>query len=288
MDGLAGTGVPHDVSLLAAALTDGDWVEASLHGLSGGLGVVGAVTDPVAALSAAGAGWALEHVGPLRDMLDDLAGDPAAVAADADRLEEASREVAVAVEDATAATVRRLEELQGHAVDAARRFSRQSGEDGAALSELLGAAGWAVQRASGVVATVRNLVRDGIAELVGMAVSSGVTAVATAGLGAAVAIMRVTARASSLCERLGLLMSALVRSFDGLRRLLARAEAVLDDLVRRIGARRPVQVPVQGEGLPGSWASGLATRLRHVRVSAEVAQAAASGAATGVSGPGAP
>lgn len=264
MDALAGAGVPHDISLVASSLRDGDWLEAGLHGLGGALGAVGAWSDPVAALTSAGVGWALEHVGPLRDMLDDLAGDQEAVMADSARLQEAAGEVVAATRDVRAATARHLAGSEGLAVMACAEFGDRAAGDCAGFALLLRAGADAMRLASGVVAGVRSLVRDALAELVGMATSSALAALATAGTGVPALVARVAWRARQLTAHLSSTMAALARSIEALRGLLVRAESVLESLVRTLRLSRPIRVST-GPGLVGEWAHGLQRRIEDVR-----------------------
>lgn len=284
MDAFAGTGVPHDATLLAASLRDGDWIEAGLHGLSGALGAAGAAADPIAALTSAGVGWAIEHIGPLREMLDDLAGDPAAVMADAGRLDEAAVAVLGTVEDVWAATPQRLAGMEGLAVTAAADFARAAVRDCVDLSELVHTGAEAMRMASGLVATVRSLVRDAISELVGMATSSAVAAFATAGTAVPALVARVAFRARALTARLSSTMAALARSVEALRVLLVRAEGVLEELVRVARSRRPARVPLPSSPVE-AWTSQMVRRIDDIRPTLEVLHTTPGGAAVAVAGP---
>lgn len=286
MDAFAGTGVPHDVTLLAASLRDGDWLEAGLHGLSGVLGAMGTAADPIAALASAGAGWAIEHIGPLREMLDDLSGDPPAVMADAGRLDAAADAVLVTVQDVRATTTRRLADMEGAAVTAAADFAHAAAADCVAFSELVDSGAKAMRIASGIVAIVRSLVRDAIAELIGMATSSAAAALVTAGAAAPALIARVALRARTLTAHLSSTMAALARSVDSLRALLVRAEGVMEQLLRAARSRRPSRVPAQSP--VDAFAGGLQRRIHEVRPKVEVLHTVPSGVAVAVAGPDEP
>lgn len=284
MDAWAGAGVPHDAALVASSLREGDWVEASLYGLSAGLGAVGFVADPVAALTSAGVGWAIEHVGPLREMLDDLAGDPTAVMADAGRLEDAAAATMTSVGVVRETTSRHLGDMEGEAVTAAAEFARGAGADCEVFAALVAAGAEAMRRASGLVTVVRGLVRDAISELVGMATSSAVTVVVTAGAAVPGVVLRVAARARTLTARLSSTLAALARSVEGLRLLLDRAEGVLASLVRAAGDRTPSQIPA-GATPVQAWADGLVRRVHAVRPTLEALHTVPGGLAVVVHGP---
>jgi hypothetical protein len=58
-------------------INNGDWVEAGLGVVGAGLEALGLYMDPVGTLASYGVGWLIEHVQPLQDMLNDLAGSTA-------------------------------------------------------------------------------------------------------------------------------------------------------------------------------------------------------------------
>lgn len=278
-EALAGSGVPYDVAATAACLSDGDWIEGGLRGASAVLGGVGVLSDPVAALTAAGVGWAIEHIGPLTGLLDDLAGDPAAVAADAALLDDAARTLRRAGEDGRAASLLHLAAQEGQAVRAAGELASRAVDDAESCARLLSAGADAMRVASGLVEAVRSLVRDAISELVGMVTSSAVAALATAGVTASALAVRLALRARELTIRLGDTVAALGRSFEALRILLLRGEVALAALARAGASRGPV-VFARREDLEQLGRGELLARLRSVRPVGELGQPALSGAAT--------
>lgn len=278
-EALAGTGAAYDVVATATCLRDGDWIEGGLRGASAVLGAAGAWADPVAALTAAGVGWAIEHIGPLTGLLDDLAGDPAAVAADAGLLDDAARGLGAVAQDGRDATLLHLADQEGRAVTAARHFGQDAAGDAERVAFLLRAGAEAMRVASGLVEAVRSLVRDAIAELVGMATSSAIAALATAGVTAGALAVRLALRARELTIRLGDTTAALGRSFEALRVLLLRAEVALGD-VARAGVRRGPVVFARSEDLARLGQAEMVARLQSVRPWGELGQPGLSGAAT--------
>lgn len=283
-DPLAGAGTAEDLSALITSLRDEEWVESGLHGISVGLGVAGAVVDPVGALAAAGAGWAMEHVGPLRTWLDDLAGDPPAVMADSGRLDDASHQVTSMAGDLREAARSHLGPMEGLSVEACQQFTRDTTRDADQFAAVLQAGAAAMRVASGIVDAVRSLVRDAIAELVGMATSSAVTVALTAGAGTPVVMARVALRTEALVLKLGGTLKAMARSFEALRLLLVRAESSLAALTRAARARRPTATPVPGVS-PATWSGEVAKRLASIRPMPVGADVVVGGAATWWAGP---
>lgn len=279
-DPFAGAGVAYDVASVCRRLEDGQWIEAGLHTVLAGSGAAAAVLDPVGSLGAGVAGWMMEHLKPLRDLLDDVAGDPAAVMASAGRLLDAGERVesvsALLVPD----TARHLEELDGRSVDACRAFSVDAAASAETVARLVRACGEAVRLASGVVDGVRCFIRDAIAELCGMATTAGVATVATGGLGALVTAPGVVTRASALIDRASELTRSLVRSVEAFRELLGRAQWMVRVLARATRSRRPLSVPAPTTAHPlRVWGDDVVDRVRTASAGAggHAAQAAASG-----------
>jgi hypothetical protein len=98
----AGVWIVEDIQLIGQGIKDGSWID-------GGLGVVGAsldglalVSDPLGSLLQYGVAWIIEHVRPLTEALDWLAGDPAQIAAHA----QTWRNVAASLRDEADSLIR--------------------------------------------------------------------------------------------------------------------------------------------------------------------------------------
>ena len=68
----------HDVS---SAIQSGDWASVALGAAGTALDALSMALDPFGAILAAGVGWLMEHVGPLKEALDALAGNPDEISA---------------------------------------------------------------------------------------------------------------------------------------------------------------------------------------------------------------
>lgn len=284
-DVLAGTGMAEDISALTSSLAGGDWVESGLHAISVGLGGVGAAVDPVGAIVAAGAGWAMEHLEPMRTWLDELAGDPPAVMADSARLRDASGQVTTVAEHLRRSAASHVGWMEGQAVEGCMRFTHDTARATDQFAALLQAGASAMQLASGVVDAVRGLVRDVLAEVVGMATSSAVTVALTAGTATPVIAARFGYKIESLVRRAKEAMESMARSFEALRVLLARAESVLDALARASRGRRPLRDTPLTPAVSTTWSGEVMDRLATIRPTAVVAGAVPGGAATVFAGP---
>ncbi|SDO89328.1 hypothetical protein SAMN04487905_10149 [Actinopolyspora xinjiangensis] len=159
-DGLALIDFGHDAY---AAADRGDWCEAGIDLGAGALDAVLLAADPFSTLLSSAYAWMMEHVSPLPEMLNSIAGNPDVVHANAhtwarisDHLQQASQEMSSVVESDTSG-------WQGAAAKTYRAMG--AGEaaliEGAAISA--SAVGAAVSGAGTAVQIVRTIVRDLIA-----------------------------------------------------------------------------------------------------------------------------
>jgi hypothetical protein len=162
----SGTFIAEDIDALIAGYASGGWIDTAIGGFAGSMDTLAFVTDPLGQLVAWGVGWLIEHLKPLSDALNELAGDPDQIAAYA----QTWRNVATAVNSASGdlhdAVLRQTASWIGPASDA---YRHQSGEHEAVLQALTGASTGMAEITTGaglLVATVRSLVRDLIAEFV--------------------------------------------------------------------------------------------------------------------------
>src|ERR671933_612138 len=82
-DAWSGVWIAEDIEALSQGVKHGDWVDTSLGAIGFGLDALAIVSDPVGVLLQYGVAWIIEHVKPLTEALDWLAGDPAQISANA-------------------------------------------------------------------------------------------------------------------------------------------------------------------------------------------------------------
>ena len=82
-DPWAGVWIAEDIELIRAGIENGSWVDGTLGGVGAGLDALALISDPAGVLLQYGVAWIIEHVRPLSEALDRLAGDPAEIAANA-------------------------------------------------------------------------------------------------------------------------------------------------------------------------------------------------------------
>ena len=82
-DPWAGIWLAEDVEAIHQGVTSGSWIDSTLGGVGAGLDTLAAVSDPLGTLMQYGLSWLMEHIRPLSEALDWLAGDPAQISAHA-------------------------------------------------------------------------------------------------------------------------------------------------------------------------------------------------------------
>ncbi|MFI7609382.1 WXG100 family type VII secretion target [Micromonospora sp. NPDC049366] len=230
----SGISIAEDIDSLMAGYAGGGWIDVAIGGLAVSMDTLAFVTDPLGQLVAWGVGWLIEHVKPLSDALDELAGDPDQIAAYA----QTWRNLAGAIGDAgttlTDTVHRELGEWVGRASAA---YRRRSLEHQAALDALSKAANAMAEITTGaglLVAMVRGLVRDLIAEFVSVLAvrlwewlaEAGVTL----GLATPWVITQVTALAGKWAARIARLLHGLISSLRRLWPILHRLGDLIADL----------------------------------------------------------
>jgi hypothetical protein len=162
----SGVWIAEDISSIVDGFRSGNWIEATLGGFGATMDTLAVISDPLASLAAWGVSWLLEHVGPLREALDSLAGHPAEITAYAQAWRGIGEAVTAAATHLDEATAHDLARWHGSAADAYRAGAQR---DADAIRGIARAAGGIAVIAEGcglLVALVRGLVRDLIAMFV--------------------------------------------------------------------------------------------------------------------------
>lgn len=236
---LGGTMLLESLGDLAQALESGSWLEVGLAAFSTVMDTVAAVMDPLGQLIAAGLGWLMEHVEPLKGWLNDLTGDAGAVLGFAGTWENIAAAMAAAADELDRVVRADLAGMSGAAVVA---YGRYQGDFAAHLRAVAGSSGAvasSLRVCSTVVQVVHDLVRDALAELVGAAISWAAEIVLTVGLGTPWVIGQVTSRVSSLATRVGTKVTEVVTSARSLKNLVEALKEALASLARTLRGAKP-------------------------------------------------
>ncbi|GHG30004.1 MULTISPECIES: WXG100-like domain-containing protein [Amycolatopsis] len=231
----SGIAQAEEVVSLCDAIDHGDWKDATISGSGLAMDGLTLIYDPAGALGilvAAGLGWVMEHVGPLKKALDDLAGDPAVIKSYGQTWKNVAgrvRQVAHRHEADVKA------DLAGWTGPASRTYRGEAAQRVTAMNAAAKAAdtmGDAVVQAGAMVATVRTMVRDTIATLV----ASLISALLPPGGGTAKAVGMI-AKAGQKVARL---IEKLTRALGRLGEQLSKLAEMIGGLIRRLrgGARQ--------------------------------------------------
>ncbi|MGC4746127.1 WXG100 family type VII secretion target [Micromonospora sp. DT201] len=239
----SGIFLAEDIDALMAGYASGSWIDVSIGGFAASMDALAFVTDPLGQLVAWGVGWLIEHVKPLSDALDELAGDPDQITAYA----QTWRNVAKATAEAGTAFGGMVgTQVAGWSGAAADAYRRNSDRQVAALNAVTKAADAMAEITTGaglLVAMVRGLVRDLIAEFVSVLAvrlwewlaEAGVTL----GLATPWVITQVTALAGKWVARITRLMHGLIESLRRLAPILCRLEQLIRDLKALVRGTTP-------------------------------------------------
>lgn len=239
---LSGTMLLESLASLSEAIDSGSWLDIALSGLSTALDTAAAVMDPLGQLLAAGLGWLMEHLQPLKGWLNDLTGDPGAVTGFAGTWANIATQTAAAADAYGRIVVADLEGMSGQAVGAYARYADDVAKHLRGMSGSASAVASSLQVAATVVQVVHDVVRDALAEIVGAAISWAAEIVLTVGLGTPWVISQVATRVSSLATRVGGKVTALISSTKSLRNLIDALKGALSNLAQGLRGARPGSV----------------------------------------------
>ena len=227
-------------------INNGDWVEAGLGVVGAGLEALGVYMDPVGTLASYGVGWLIEHVQPLQDMLNDLAGAPPVIRAYARTWQNISEGVERAAGDLETTSHDRTAGWRGTAGDAYRARAGEVVDALRGASRVCSGVGAVVTIMGEVVAAVREFVRDLVADAVGRLVVWGLELLVTGGAAAPVVAMQATslvakyaAKIADVVRKLLRTISNVARRLDGLAEVLRMAWRKLKELVDRLRRKDP-------------------------------------------------
>jgi YD repeat-containing protein len=223
-----GIGIAESVADLVQGIESGNWVDIALGGLTTGLEALSIAMDPIGSMASNLVSFVIEHVGPLQDALDALAGDADAVAAQSKTWKNIAstvgREHTAYIQEAVADTA----SWTGRAGDAYRTRAVDTAALMSAAATAASGLGSAIEMAGVVVGVVRETVRDLIADLVGRLTVWAAEALTI--IGAPAAAAQAATAAAKWAARIAQVIKQLVRTLQNLMPLLRR----LGDLFKQI------------------------------------------------------
>ncbi|WP_243795106.1 RHS repeat-associated core domain-containing protein [Saccharopolyspora gloriosae] len=211
------------------AVESEDWAAGVMGAVGAGLDTLGMALDPFGSILAAGVGWLMEHVGPVSDALDALAGDPDQIKAHSQTWKNVADELGKVGEDMTDFVTTDTAEWTGVAGDAYRARSKDTAALIEAAKKAAEGASNGIGSAGEVVGAVRSLVRDIIAELVGHLVSWALQVLATLGIATAWVVPQVVAEVAKVASKIADITMKLVKAMKALTPLLKNLQKGFGD-----------------------------------------------------------
>uniref|UniRef100_UPI0005242E6B PPE domain-containing protein n=1 Tax=Saccharothrix syringae TaxID=103733 RepID=UPI0005242E6B len=148
-------------------IKDGNWIQAGLGMVGLAADAAAMAIDPFGTLLSSAAAFLMEHVQPLKDMLDKLAGDPPVIESYSTTWGKVSEELGKVAQEYAEAVKSGTQGWTGPAAEAYLANSKQHSDALSGAASAAGTVGTVVGMMGMVVGFVREVVRDLIADLVG-------------------------------------------------------------------------------------------------------------------------
>lgn len=226
----AGIWIAEDIEQIAHAVESGSWIDGTLGVVGAGLDGLALVSDPVGALLQYGIAWLIEHVEPLSEALDWLAGDPAAIAAQATTWRNVATSLRADAQSLESAPRADLTDWTGVASTAYRTTATHQAQRLQALAHAADTTALATEGAGMLIGTVRLMVRDAVATVVSRLIVYAGELIATAGLATPLVVEQVTTLCASWAAKIARWLKGLLASLRRLSEAMTRLGRDVDDL----------------------------------------------------------
>jgi len=240
VDPFAGIWIIEDLQTIESGIRNGSWIEGTLGVVGAGLDALALISDPVGALLQYGIAWLIEHVKPLSEALDWLAGDPAQISAHAQTWRNVAASMQQSATDLAAAAQRDLAQWQGQAADAYRAWNSQQKTAIEGLARSADTMATITEAAGMLIAAVRLMVRDAIATVVSRLIVYAAELLATLGAATPLVVEQVVTLVGSWGARIARWLKALVSSLMKLKGIVSRLGRLVEELqkiLRRLRER---------------------------------------------------
>jgi uncharacterized protein YukE len=234
-----GVWIAQDIEQICAGVKSNDWVDITLGGIGLELDGLAAVSDPVSTLLQYGCAWLVEHVKPLTEALDFLAGDPAQIAANAQTWTNIAVELTKQSEDLARDVRNDIADWTGAAGDAYRARSLQQQQAITALAKGAESMAALTMGAGALIGTVRLLVRDTIAACIARLIVYAIEEDATVGFATPLVVEQATTTIAAFAGKIARYLKALIASLRKLLPIVRRLGELIDSLKRALGTLRP-------------------------------------------------
>jgi len=237
-----GLGLVEDAAQVSSGIQNNSWVDGTLGTVGGALDIVGMAIDPLGSLVAWGVSWLMEHVKPLKDALDWLAGNPDEISAHAQTWENVAKFTLDAQHAYSDAIKAETADWIGPSGDAYRQHAGTHLTVMEGISKAAHGIHYGVMGAGLIVGLVRGIVRDLIAQFIGTLAARLPQWLAevglTLGFGTPVVIGQVVALVSKWVNKIQGFLRALLSSLKKLIPMLNKLGDILTklkELLRKLG-----------------------------------------------------
>lgn len=189
--------------------------------------------------------WLIEHVKPLSEALDWLAGDPGRIATHGQTWRNVAASLRTDADDLVRSLRFDVSEWSGTAGDAYRAFANRRVQSLGALSRAADGMALMTEGAGLLIGTVRVMVRDAVATVVSRLIVYAGELIATAGLAAPLVVEQVATLCASWAARITRWLKSLIASLrhlgDAMRRMadnIAKLRELRRDEIEPMGPTR--------------------------------------------------
>ena len=232
--GVTGIGIAESAVDLANGVKDGSWVEGGLGAFGVGLEVLSLVTDPIGTLAQYGVSWLIEHVQPLKDCLDWLAGNPPVIQGFSDTWANVAKEVNAIAGDMSNEVKNGTAGWSGAGGDAYRGEVAAQTDAVAGAASLCDGISTGVMVMGQVVAAVRQAVRDLIAELVGKLISWALEEACTLGFATPVVAAQATVAITNTISKVTMLIKKLIKTISNVGPKVKKIVEKLGEIIAKL------------------------------------------------------
>ncbi|MBB1157079.1 MULTISPECIES: DUF6531 domain-containing protein [Amycolatopsis] len=222
----SGINVLDDAAGVYDGVQSGSWIEGGIAALGTGLDMLTIAMNPVGTLISYGLNWLIEHVKPLQDALNQLAGDGDQISAYSQTWKNVGQATQQAAKDLAATVQKDTANWKGAAADAYRANIGKKIDHINAAATCANTISTVVEVVGVITAAVRCLVRDMITQAVGDFIQDALEEVCSLGLGTPVVVAQVVEQVSAWLEKIGALIKKLINSVEKLRPLMSKLEEI--------------------------------------------------------------
>jgi len=235
-----GAGLLDSAVSLGEALHDKSWVDSALSGVALGFDIYATVMDPLGSLFAAGIGWIIDHLDPIKGWFDDLTGNPEAVSAFAGTWLNTSIAIGTVKTDFEADANKKLEGMSGPNIATYRGHVKNEVNKLKILETASSGMSIGFEVCAVIVGFVHGLLRDALAQIVGAICSYVAELVITLGAATPLVIHQASTRVSALAAEIIPKIKGLKNSVNDLDALVSKLKDILNDIPRFLGDRYSV------------------------------------------------